>query len=123
MDEGYFLYFRMTSVVVPARQGGRCGTCRNRVLHLEGVHGIRARRNVARLLVRFAPPCFVKHHGVCGLLLADLLWAAGRLSFLLLRAGMTGGRMIATSCSICCGATARYPRRPDTTGRHGETRR
>ena len=94
MDEGYFLYFEEVDFCCRARASGWsvCYVPQSRVLHLEGAStGIRAaaqRRGAYWYDSRRR--FFVKHHGVGGLLLADLLWAAGRLSFLLRCAlGMT----------------------------------
>lgn len=87
MDEGYFLYFEEVDFCCRARAAGWSVwyVPESRVLHLEGAStGIRvtAKRRAAYWYDsrrRF----FVTHHGVGGLLLADLLWAAGRLAFLL----------------------------------------
>lgn len=97
MDEGYFLYFEEVDFCCRARAAGWSVwyVPESRVLHLEGAAtGIRvgARRRAAYWYDsrrRF----FIKHYGVVGLMLADLLWAAGRLSFLLrglLRRGGAG---------------------------------
>jgi GT2 family glycosyltransferase len=87
LDEGYFLYFEEVDFCCRARNAGWqvWYVPQARVLHLEGAAtGIRtaAKRRPAYWYDsrrRF----FVKHHGLGGLLLADLLWAVGRLSFLL----------------------------------------
>ncbi|MEW6514348.1 MAG: glycosyltransferase family 2 protein [Pseudomonadota bacterium] len=86
LDEGYFLYFEEVDFCCRARNAGWqvWYVPESRVLHLEGAAtGIRtaAKRRPAYWYAsrrRF----FVKHHGLAGLLLADLLWAIGRLSFL-----------------------------------------
>ena len=87
LDEGYFLYFEEVDFCCRARDAGWqvWYVPQARVLHLEGAAtGIRAaaKRRPAYWYDsrrRF----FVKHHGLGGLLLADLLWTAGRLTFLL----------------------------------------
>lgn len=94
MDEGYFLYFEEVDFCCRARASGWSVwyVPQSRVLHLEGAStGIRAgAKRRAAYWYDSRRRFFVKHHGVCGLLLADLLWAAGRLSFLLRCAlGMT----------------------------------
>ena len=90
MDEGYFLYFEEVDFCCRARSAGWSVwyVPESRVLHLEGAStGIRA---VAKRRPAYwydsRRRFFVKHHGLGGLLLADLLWAIGRLSFLV-RAG------------------------------------
>jgi hypothetical protein len=86
LDEGYFLYFEEVDFCCRVRDAGWqvWYTPEARILHLEGAAtGIRtvAKRRPAYWYDsrrRF----FVKHHGVLGLLAADLLWATGRLSYL-----------------------------------------
>jgi hypothetical protein len=90
LDEGYFLYFEEVDFCCRARNAGWqvWYVPESRVLHLEGAStGIRAaaQRRPAYWYAsrrRF----FVKHHGIFGLLAADLLWTLGRLLFLV-RAG------------------------------------
>ncbi|KAF0162137.1 MAG: glycosyl transferase family 2 [Rhodocyclaceae bacterium] len=87
MDEGYFLYFEEVDFCCRARAAGWSVwyVPESRVLHLEGAStGIRvAAKRRAAYWYDSRRRFFVTHHGVGGLLLADLLWAAGRLSFLL----------------------------------------
>lgn len=89
LDEGFFLYFEEVDFCVRARAAGWevWFVPGSRVVHLEGastgVHGAGRRRpgywyDSRR---RF----FVKHFGVGGLVLADALWALGRVVFLLRR--------------------------------------
>lgn len=94
MDEGYFLYFEEVDFCCRARASGWSVwyVPQSRVLHLEGAStGIRvAAKRRAAYWYDSRRRFFVKHHGIGGLLLADLLWVAGRLSFLLRCAlGMT----------------------------------
>ncbi len=96
MDEGFFLYFEEVDF---CRRAGAAGwqvwyEPKSRVLHLEGAStGIRSKaRRRAGYWYDSRRRFFVKHHGVAGLLLADTLWAIGRLSFLLRRALRLGGR-------------------------------
>ena len=86
LDEGYFLYFEEVDFCCRARNAGWqvWYVPESRVLHLEGAAtGIRA---VAKRRPAYwydsRRRFFVKHHGLAGLLLADLFWALGRLSFL-----------------------------------------
>lgn len=86
LDEGYFLYFEEVDFCCRVRDAGWqvWYAPEARILHLEGAAtGIRtvAKRRPAYWYDsrrRF----FVKHHGIIGLLAADLLWTAGRLSYL-----------------------------------------
>lgn len=96
LDEGYFLYFEETDFCLRAKQGGwSCWFVPGaRVMHHEGAStGIRTpgRRRPAYWYAsrrRF----FVKAYGIVGLMAADLLWAAGRLSLVTRRALRLGGR-------------------------------
>ncbi len=87
LDEGYFLYFEEVDFCCRARSAGWSVwyVPESRVLHLEGAStGIRvAARRRAAYWYDSRRRFFVRHHGIRGLLLADLLWATGRLSFLL----------------------------------------
>jgi N-acetylglucosaminyl-diphospho-decaprenol L-rhamnosyltransferase len=89
MDERYFLYFEEVDFCRRASYAGwQCWYVPDsRVIHLEGVstgiHAAAKRRagywyNSRRLF-------FITHHGIAGLVAADVLWAAGRLLFLLRR--------------------------------------
>jgi hypothetical protein len=96
MDEGFFLYFEEVDFCCRARAAGWqvWYVPESRVLHLEGAStGIRAKASRrAGYWYDSRRRFFVKHHGVIGLLLADTLWAIGRLSFLLRRALRLGGK-------------------------------
>lgn len=96
MDEGYFLYFEEVDYCARARAAGWqvWHEPAARVLHLEGAStGIRDRaRRRAAYWYDSRRRYFLRHHGLRGLLLADLLWAAGRSSWLLRRALGLGGR-------------------------------
>lgn len=87
MDEGYFLYFEEVDLCRRARDcGWQCWYVpASRVIHLEGAAtGIRAAaRRRAGYWYESRRRYFVKSHGVAGLVLADLLWSLGRLSFLI----------------------------------------
>lgn len=87
MDEGYFLYFEEVDLCRRARDGGwQCWYVpASRVIHLEGAAtGIRAAaRRRAGYWYESRRRYFVKSYGVGGLVLADMLWAGGRISFLM----------------------------------------
>ena len=101
MDEEYFLYFEEVDFCRRAAQSGwKCWQVPDsRVVHLEGastgIHTTEKRRpgywyDSRR---RF----FVKHYGVSVLMLADGLWAIGRLSFLIRKKLHLGARSQANS--------------------------
>lgn len=89
LDEGYFLYFEEADFCMRARA---CGwktwfVPESRVVHFEGAStGIKdIRRRRPRYWYDSRRRYFLKHFGARGLLLADLLWAAGRASLRLRR--------------------------------------
>lgn len=87
MDDGYFLYFEEADYCWRAKQTGWeiWYVPESRVMHLEGastgIHAASKRR--ARYWYDSRRRFFVKHHGISGLILADLLWFIGRVSYLL----------------------------------------
>jgi len=87
LDEGYFLYFEEVDFCTRARRAGWqvWSVPQSVIVHREGSStGIRspgARR--PKYWYDSRRRYFLKHHGGSGLLAADLLWAAGRLAFLL----------------------------------------
>lgn len=88
LDEGYFLYFEEADFCLRTQNAGWkiWFVPESRVVHLEGAStGI---QNVKRRRPQYwydsRRRYFVKHFGVFGLILADLLWVAGR-TFLALR--------------------------------------
>lgn len=87
LDERYFLYFEEVDFCTRARRAGWevWSIPQSVILHLEGsATGIRrpgARR--AGYWFDSRRRYFLKHHGLAGLLAADLFWAVGRLAFLL----------------------------------------
>jgi GT2 family glycosyltransferase len=87
MDEDFFLYFEEVDFCWRAKKAGWAiwYVPAARVLHLEGAStGIRATaRRRAAYWYDSRRRFFIKHYGVAGLVLADVMWAAGRLSFLL----------------------------------------
>lgn len=89
MDEGYFLYFEEMDFCCQARTAGWSVWYLpgSRVVHLEGAStGIQvgAKRR-AGYWYDSRRRFFIKHHGIAGLLLADTLWALGRMSYLFRR--------------------------------------
>ncbi len=96
MDEGYFLYFEEVDFCRKAQHAGwECWYVpESRVMHLEGAStGINSSaKRRAKYWYDSRRRYFVKHYGTIGLIGADLLWAIGRLSFLLRRTLHMGAR-------------------------------
>jgi GT2 family glycosyltransferase len=89
MDEGYFLYFEEVDFCLRAQRAGWkvWFVPESRVVHFEGAStGI---QSVARRRPTYwydsRRRYFIKHFSVSGLILADMLWAAGRASLALRR--------------------------------------
>lgn len=86
LDEGYFLYFEEVDFCTRARRAGWkvWFVPASRVVHLEGAStGIQdAAKRRPRYWYDSRRRYFVKHFGVAGLVVADLLWAIGRLLYL-----------------------------------------
>lgn len=87
LDEGFFLYFEEVDFCLRARRAGWevWFVPGSRVTHFEGAAtGIgSARRRRPGYWYDSRRRFFVKHFGVGGLVLADALWALGRLLFLM----------------------------------------
>lgn len=96
MDEGFFLYFEEVDFCKRAKAAGwECWYVpESRVMHLEGastgIKEINKRR--PRYWYDSRRRYFVKHHGIFGLILADCLWATGRVTYLLRRALKLGAQ-------------------------------
>lgn len=96
MDENYFLYFEEVDFCRRARLAGwECWYVPDsRVMHLEGA--ATNIRNTARRRAGYwydsRRRFFLKHYGTAGLVLADSLWAAGRVTYVLRRLLRLGGR-------------------------------
>jgi len=90
LDEGYFLYFEEVDFCMRARKAGWkiWFVPDSRVIHLEGAStGVReSTRRRPQYWFDSRRRYFVKHFGVLGLLLADMLWLLGRSSLGLRRA-------------------------------------
>ncbi|MBU1424369.1 MAG: glycosyltransferase family 2 protein [Gammaproteobacteria bacterium] len=86
MDEGFFLYFEEVDICRRAHAAGwQCWYVpASRIIHLEGAAtGIRAAaKRRAGYWYDSRRRYFVKSYGVSGLVVADLLWAVGRFSYL-----------------------------------------
>lgn len=96
LDEGFFLYFEEVDF---CRRASRAGwkvyhLPQARVMHVEGAStGIRdANRRRPAYWFASRRRFFLKHHGAAGLLAADVLWSAGRISWKLRRLLGLGGR-------------------------------
>lgn len=104
MDEGYFLYYEEVDFCLRVRQAGWqiWFVPASRILHLEGAStGIRhTRQRRAAYWYDSRRRYFVKHIGLAGWILADILWASGRASLALrrlLRLG-SGGKLPDPKC-------------------------
>lgn len=89
LDERYFLYFEEVDFCLRAKKAGWkiWFVPESRVVHFEGAStGIRdVMRRRPQYWYDSRRRYFVKHFGVLGLLLADVLWAVGRASLALRR--------------------------------------
>lgn len=88
MDEGYFLYFEEVDFFFRAAQAGwqTWYVPESIVMHIEGVStGIKSTKRRPAYWYNSRRRYFVKHYGISGLILADLLWSVGRFTFLLRR--------------------------------------
>lgn len=86
LDESYFLYFEEVDFFYRVKQAGwqTWYVPDSRVMHMEGAStGIKLAKRRPAYWFESRRRYFIKHHGVAGLLAADLLWLGGRLSFLL----------------------------------------
>jgi GT2 family glycosyltransferase len=95
LDDAYFLYFEEVDFCARARAAGfpRWYVPAARVMHLEGAAtGVTVRRR-RRPAYWFDSRrrYFVKHHGVLGLVAADLMWSLGRATLVARRALGLGG--------------------------------
>lgn len=96
MDESYFLYFEEVDFCRRAKLAGweSWYVPDSRVMHLEGAAtGIKATANRrASYWYDSRRRFFLKRYGIAGLVLADSLWAAGRVTYILRRLLRLGGR-------------------------------
>jgi GT2 family glycosyltransferase len=96
LDEGFFLYFEEVDFCRRAKTSGwDCWFIpESRVVHLEGAStGIRnASRRRPSYWYDSRRRFFLKHHGVLGLVIADILWTFGRITYLIRRSIGIGGK-------------------------------
>jgi len=88
MDEGFFLYFEEVDFFQRAARAGwqTWYVPESVVMHIEGAStGIKSTKRRPAYWYNSRRRYFVKHYGVSGLILADLLWSLGRLTFLIRR--------------------------------------
>ncbi len=99
MDEGFFLYFEEVDFFQRASKVGwqTWYVPESTVMHIEGAStGIKSTKRRPGYWYNSRRRYFVKHYGVSGLLLADILLSIGRLSFSIrrfLRLGATGKQL------------------------------
>lgn len=95
MDEGFFLYFEEVDFFQRAAKAGwqTWYVPESVVMHIEGAStGIKTKKRRPAYWFNSRRRYFVKHYGVGGLLLADMLWSAGRMSFFVRRFFRLGAR-------------------------------
>ena len=96
MDEGFFLYFEEVDFCHRAKlTGWECWHVPDsKVVHLEGAStGINATaKRRAGYWYDSRRRFFIKHYGITGLIGADILWATGRISYVLRRSLRLGVR-------------------------------
>lgn len=88
MDEGFFLYFEEVDYFFRAAQAGwqTWYVPESVVMHIEGAStGIKSIKRRPAYWYNSRRRYFVKHYGIPALILADLLWSFGRLSFFMRR--------------------------------------
>jgi len=95
LDEAYFLYFEEVDFFYRAYKAGwqTWYVPESRVMHMEGVStGIKLAKRRPSYWFASRRRYFIKHHGVLGLLGADVMWTIGRLSYVLRRALKLGAQ-------------------------------
>jgi GT2 family glycosyltransferase len=88
MDEGFFLYFEEVDFFFRAAQAGwqTWYVPESIVMHIEGAStGIKSTKRRPAYWYNSRRRYFVKHSGISALILADLLWSFGRLTFFIRR--------------------------------------
>jgi N-acetylglucosaminyl-diphospho-decaprenol L-rhamnosyltransferase len=88
MDEGFFLYFEEVDYLYRAAKAGwrTWYVPDSVVMHIEGAStGIKSTKRRPAYWYNSRRRYFVKHYGISGLILADLLWSLGRLTFFIRR--------------------------------------
>lgn len=88
MDEGFFLYFEEVDFFQRAAKAGwqTWYVPESIVMHIEGAStGIKSTKRRPSYWYNSRRRYFVKHYGILGLILADLLWSIGRLTFFIRR--------------------------------------
>ncbi|MFW5432225.1 MAG: glycosyltransferase family 2 protein [Methylophilaceae bacterium] len=86
LDESYFLYFEEVDFFYRVSKAGwqTWYVPDSKVMHIEGVStGIKSNKRRPSYWYESRRRFFIKHHGVIGLVLADVFWALGRISYAL----------------------------------------
>jgi N-acetylglucosaminyl-diphospho-decaprenol L-rhamnosyltransferase len=87
-DEKFFLYFEEVDFFYRASKAGwqTWYVPAAKVMHIEGAAtGIKSARRRPKYWYDSRRRFFIKHHGVLGLVCADILWGLGRFSYLIRR--------------------------------------
>ena len=88
MDDGFFLYFEEVDYFFRAAQAGwqTWYVPESVVMHIEGVStGIKSTKRRPAYWYNSRRRYFVKHYGISSLILADLFWSIGRVTFFIRR--------------------------------------
>ena len=88
LDEGFFLYFEEVDFFYRAAKAGwqTWYVPAAKVMHIEGAAtGIKSDKRRPQYWYDSRRRYFIKHHGVLGLVCADILWGIGRFSYLFRR--------------------------------------
>lgn len=88
MDEGFFLYFEEVDFFQRAAKAGwqTWYVPESVVMHIEGAStGIKSTKRRPAYWYNSRRRYLIKHYGISALVLADLLWSVGRLSFFMRR--------------------------------------
>lgn len=88
MDEGFFLYFEEVDFFQRAAKAGwqTWYVPESIVMHIEGAStGIKSTKRRPAYWYNSRRRYFVKHYGILALVMADLLWSIGRLTFFMRR--------------------------------------
>lgn len=88
MDEGFFLYFEEVDFFQRVAKAGweTWYVPASVVMHIEGAAtGIKSTKRRPAYWYESRRRYFIKHYGVSGLILADMFWAMGRLSYFIRR--------------------------------------
>jgi GT2 family glycosyltransferase len=97
LDEGFFLYFEEVDFFYRAKKSGwqTWYVPTATVMHIEGAStGIKSAKRRPQYWYDSRRRFFIKHHGILGLVCADILWGLGRFSYVMRRLLRLGAQRI-----------------------------